>query len=458
MSAASTRTAAEAFERRVRAVDELDLARVRQTFSSLVHGEQFVDLNACVRCGLCAEACHYYLAEPGPDATPARKVQLVAAVFRRELTMLGRCLPGWVGARDLDPALVEEWIDELFGRCTMCGRCMLNCTAGIDVPAIVRAGRGALAAADLVPPELKAAVDASVATGNSMGITRDEWVETVAWMEQELQAELGDPCARLPLDRAGADLLYTVNPREPKFFPLSLLATGAIFHAAGASWTLSSENYDVTNYGMFAGDPATAATFSGRLLAAARALGVRTLVLGECGHGFQATRWLAPEWLGDRPGVEVRSVLEVVADYIRSGRVRLDPARVPGPVTLHDPCNLVRLGGIVEEPREILSRAVSRWVEMSPSREQNFCCGGGGGQLAMSRYAKRRLAAGRIKAEQIRATGAAIVAAPCHNCIDQLIELNREYQLGVQVKSICELVADALVWPTKGATIEEVAR
>jgi Fe-S oxidoreductase len=416
-----------------------------------------VDLNACMRCGLCAEACHYYLADGDPDATPARKVELVAAVFRRELTAVGRCLPGWIGARELDAGLVGEWIDELFGRCTMCGRCMMHCTVGIDIPAIVRAGRGALASADLLPPELKSAVDASITTGNSMGITRDEWVQTVAWLEEELQAELRDPTARLPLDRPGAELLYTVNPREPKFFPLSLLAAGAIFHAAGASWTLSSENYDVTNYGMFAGDPATAGTVSGRLLATARTLGVRTLVLGECGHGFQATRWLAAGWLGEGPAVEVRSVVEVVADYVRSGRVRLDPSRVPGPVTLHDPCNLVRLGGIVEEPREILARAVSRFVEMSPAREQNFCCGGGGGQLAMGRYAKRRLSAGRVKAEQIRATDAEVVVAPCHNCIDQLNELNKEYGLGVQVKTICELVAEALVWPAEDSAGAQVA-
>jgi Fe-S oxidoreductase len=179
-----------------------------------------------------------------------------------------------------------------------------------------------------------------------------------------------------------------------------------------------------------------------------RKLGARTLVLGECGHGYNANRWRAPEWLGEDEPPRVVSILEVVADYVQQGRLRLDPSRNPSLTTLHDPCNLVRLGGIVEQPRTVLSAAVNDWVEMTPNREQNFCCGGGGGQLSMGQYAKRRLAAGAVKAGQIKATGAKVVAAPCHNCIDQLSDLNKEYGLGVKVTTICELVAGALVWNT----------
>ncbi len=278
-----------------------------------------------------------------------------------------------------------------------------------------------------------------------MGILRQEWLDTVHWLEEELQMETGDPAARLPVDQTGAKLFYTVNPREPKFFPLSLLAAAKVFYAAGESWTFSSDHYDVTNYGLFSGDDKKAGLISGRLFESMKKLGSSILVLGECGHGFNANRWEAAEWLNRGHGFEVKSVLQVIADYIRQGRIRLDPARNALPVTLHDPCNLVRLGGIVEEQRFILHRAVSRFVEMRPNREKNYCCGGGGGQLSMSRFAKRRLQVGKIKAEQIKKTGAKIVVAPCHNCIDQLIELNKEYKLGVEVKTVSEIVANALV-------------
>jgi len=171
-------------------------------------------------------------------------------------------------------------------------------------------------------------------------------------------------------------------------------------------------------------------------------------VMGECGHGYASARWEAAEWLARRPDFEIVSFLEVMAGYLRDGRLTVDPSRHPEAVTLHDPCNLVRHGGVSEPQREILRRCVSRFVEMTPNRAENFCCGGGGGQLSMSAFKRKRIEAGGVKAEQIRRTGAKTVVAPCHNCIDQLMELNKEYKLGVAIKTVAEMVADALVLPT----------
>ena len=135
----------------------------------------------------------------------------------------------------------------------------------------------------------------------------------------------------------------------------------------------------------------------------------------------------------------------MILEYLNDGRIRLDPTRNPAPVTYHDPCNLVRNGGVVEEPRQVLRQAVMTFLEMCPNREQNWCCGGGGGMLSMTEFAKRRIEAVRKKAEQIKATGAKIVATSCHNCLDQLQEINKHYRLGVEVKLLVELVNNALV-------------
>jgi len=399
---------------------------------------------SCLRCGLCAETCHYYQTSPCLEAHPAYKLNLVLAVFKRYFTGVGKVAPAWVGGRALDQRTIREWLDSLFGRCSLCGRCFLNCTVGINIPRFVRAGRGVLASLDLVPRDLQSTVRTAVEKGNNMGIEPQEWRETVEWLEEELRTETGDPAARMPLDARGARLFYTVNPREPKFFPLSLVAAASIFHAAGESWTFSSDCYDVTNYGLFTGDNNIAGGISARLFKRATELGCETLVLGECGHGFNAHRWESNEWLMGASVPKMKSIIQVIAEYIREGRIKLDPSRNSKPVTLHDPCNLVRLGGVIEEQRFVLRHSVRSFIEMNPNREQNYCCGGGGGQLSMSRFAKRRLEAGRIKAEQIRATGARIVVAPCHNCVDQLTELSKEYKLGVEVRTVAEIVANAL--------------
>ena len=175
-------------------------------------------------------------------------------------------------------------------------------------------------------------------------------------------------------------------------------------------------------------------------------LGVDKIILSECGHSFRSFRWEGPNWMKKEYKLPVRSMLDLMLEYINEGRIKVDRSKNPDRVTLHDPCNLVRWGGISEPQRKVLHKCVSDFVEMTPNREQNFCCGGGGGMLSMSEYGDRRIASGKVKADQISATGAKIVATPCHNCADQLLELNKHYKLGVDIQSVTELVYNALAF------------
>ncbi len=401
-------------------------------------------LEACVRCNLCAESCHVFRSDGESASAPAAKVQQVARLYRRYHTWSGRLLPGLTGARALDDAALAELAASAFGRCTQCGRCTLNCAVGLDPAAAIRFGRALASAAGQVPAGIRANVVAALEAGNSMRIGAEDFEETIAWLEADLRETTGDASIALPVDRAGARVLYALNPREVKFFPLSISAAGRLFHAAGESWTLTSTDFDITNYGYFAADTDAAREISRRLVERAEALGVETLVVAECGHGFRTLRWEAPEWLGRTPPFRVRSFVEVLDEYVAAGRVRLDPAKNPDRVTLHDPCNLVRNGGVIEPQRRVLRAAARDFVEMTPNRERNWCCGGGGGLLAASEHRERRLRSGRPKADQIRATGAKVVVSPCHNCIDQLMELNRHYGLGVEIRTLAEVAADAL--------------
>jgi Fe-S oxidoreductase len=427
------------------APDDTELERTaRQTLARVIRGLAAYHLNACVKCGLCGESCHIYRAEPEPRNLPGAKAGEVMRFYRRYHTLLGRIAPGLVGARDLTRAALDELVEVVYGRCTGCGRCGLHCSIGLDVASIIRAGRQVLVAAGRVPDGLQRTVDNQLQTGNQMAIPREELLSTAEWLSEGLQLETGDSGVRVHVDQPGRRILYLVNPREVKFFPLSLMAAAGVFHVAGESWTLSSQFYDVTNYGFYAGDDAAAAELTRRVVDEARALGVQEIILSECGHGFRSFRWEGPNWLQQEYPLPVRSVLELLDDYLASGRIRVDPEKNPERVTLHDPCNLVRWGGVSEPQRRILKRVVKDFVEMTPNRQNNFCCGGGGGMLSMSEFGDRRVASGQMKAEQIRATGARIVATPCHNCADQLIEISKRYKLGVEIKAVVELVYAAL--------------
>ena len=402
-------------------------------------------LNACVHCGLCGTSCLFFRTYNEPKYIPGKKVDLVASIYRRYCTMMGKVAPKLVHARDLDDEMAEEMIDSLYGACTMCGRCVKHCSIGVDIPFIVHTGRRMLATMGLVPKTLQATVDAAVNTGNNMGIPEDEFVDTIQWMEEEMQDELEDENACIPLNEPGKDILYTLNPREPKFFPLSISAMAKIFYAAGESWTLSSKMYDVTNYGYFSGNDQEATIIAKHMYEEVKRLNCKKLVLGECGHGTRALRWESPNYMRQNPEFEMITLVELIERYIKTGRIKLDKTLNTKKFTIHDPCNITRNGGLFSSLRFVVNSAVPNLIEMDPYGIDNFCCGGGGGMLAMSEYKDRRIEVGKIKADQIIKTGAEVVITPCHNCVDQLTQLNHFYKLNVEIKSVAEVVADALV-------------
>jgi Fe-S oxidoreductase len=416
-----------------------------EIFESEGSSKLLTHLNSCVHCGLCADSCIYYNVYKDARYVPAYKVDLVASIYRRYHTLTGKTIPWLTGARDLDDVTIREMVDLMYGACTLCGRCSAHCSIGVDIAYLVQTGRSMLANMDFVPGSLQSTVDSAIRSGNNMSIPTGDLVETIKWLEEDLRMEVNDDKASIPVDEKGKKIMYTLNPREPKFFPLSISAMAKIFYAAGESWTLSSRMYDVTNYAYFSGDMAEAGIIAQRMYDEVENLNAARCVMAECGHGYRVFRWEAPNYLRKTFPFEVLTCGELIAEYIREGRIIVDPSKIKGRVTLHDPCNLVRTGGIIEEQRYILRHAVSDFVEMNPHGADNLCCGGGGGQLAMSEYNERRMKIAGMKAEQIKNTAADIVCTPCHNCVDQLTQTNAQYKLGVKIMTVAEIVAEALV-------------
>lgn len=402
-------------------------------------------LNSCVHCGLCAESCLYYLATKDEKYIPANKVDIISSIYRHYCTFSGRYFPKLTGAKELDESMINEMIDQLFGSCTLCGRCTKHCSIGIDITYLVREGRRMLSEMGNVPASLQSTVNAAINTGNNMSIPDEEFRDTLSWLEDELKDEVNDPNALIPLNIPNVNILYTLNPREPKFFPLSISAMAKIFYAAKESWTLSTKMYDVTNYAYFSSNNDEAKIITQRLFDEMLKLNATRCVLAECGHGSRAFRWEGPNYIQKEYPFDVITSVELLAEYISKGKLKLDKDKNKELVTLHDPCNLVREGGVINEQRYILKHAVNKFIEMTPYGTENFCCGGGGGQLAMSEYNERRMKIAEIKAEQIRKTGASIVVTPCHNCVDQLMQIDNKFKLGVKIKTLSEIVADAII-------------
>nr|CAJ31188.1 Reductase, iron-sulfur binding subunit containing response regulator receiver [uncultured sulfate-reducing bacterium] len=430
-----------------------------ELFKQRLNRQHVLSLSACAHCGMCNDSCHYFLADGDPKMTPAAKADRIRSVYKGFYDWIGKFVPFWVGARKIQTdGDLEELKDVFFGSCTGCRRCTLNCPFGVDMAAIVGLTRSCLVDVGVAPEGVLTVMKDQWETGNQMAITPEDYIETLEWLEEETQMELDDPDFKVPIDKEGADFVYVINPREIKYAPLSLQAAFKIFHVAGLDWTMGSSGWDNTNFGLFSGKPDLGGHMSNLAYNHAKKLGVKRLVVSECGHGLRSTKWEGPNWGKANPlPFEIISILELMVDLINSGKIILDPHKNTDPVTYHDPCNLSRSGGMTEEPRFCLKRACIDFREMTPNRSDSYCCTGGGGAMSMSEYSKRRLSVSKMKAEQIERTEAASVATACHNCVDGLTDVIKhndlKYDFGngkpklLPVKNVCEYVADAIVIP-----------
>lgn len=404
-------------------------------------------LVGCVHCGMCHEACHFALANPDdPTMTPSYKADQLRKIFKHNHDWTGRAFPWWVGAKvPTTDADLEKLKDIAFGTCTNCRRCTYNCPMGVDTAVLNRIMRGLLTSVGVMPEGVRVVSKDQWEIGNQMGVLKEDYLDTLEWMSEELESEVGDPSVAIPVDVEDREVMYVINPREAKYDPRTIAAAARIFWAAGESWTMPSEGWDQTNFGLFSGDDALGGIAGKRVYEKVKELRAKKLVISECGHGFRSTRCEAMNWAGHDVDFPIESSVFTMLRYIKEGKIKVDKSVCKERVTYHDSCNLARSCGITEEPRELLGMVAADFVEMTPNRQENFCCTGGGGAMSMSEYAPRRLVSAKIKADQIRETGAKIVVTSCHNCVDGLKDLIKHYKLDCEVKQLVDLVAEALI-------------
>lgn len=381
----------------------------------------------CQTCGSCAGACPI----AGVDALDPRKIVRMAFLGMDE------------------ELLASDWP----WKCSLCGKCEIACPMNIEILQLMRRIRARRDRA-MVPFPIQKGVVTCLQTGNNLGIPREDFIALLTERGGEL-AQSSCPGFVTPIDVSGARLLVTVNSKEPFAEPDSLTWWWKIFHAAGESWTISSENWDGVNWGLHSGDDDAMRTLAKRIVDNVERLNCKALLLPECGHAYYATRYALECWFPDvLQQVQLYSVFDLLLEYLDQGRIQVQPGCGSKAVTFHDSCNYGRKSlktfghGYFEEARTLVQACCAQYVELVPNREDNYCCGAGGGAWA-SPFAAERVYHGRIKARQISESGAKLLVTSCQTCRDQLEKsLCREFNLNIEVRYLWELVATCLV-PTK---------
>jgi Fe-S oxidoreductase len=392
-------------------------------------------LETCTRCGVCTEACHVYASMGQVKYIAAYRAEIIRRIYKKYFKGRGKFWPSVGEAKELTEMTVDELFEAAYS-CTGCRRCMVYCPFGIDTQMIMSIAKLLLIGVNAEPEILSMLADTSIEKGKSFELFKQGFLDGIKRLEEEVvqkwKVEAGQ--AAIPIDVEGADMLYVALAGAHSIIPAA-----AVFNAAREKWTLSF--FEAVNFGAFVGDPTKTKLILDRIVNEALRLKVKEVCVCECGTAYRVMKQLS----GKQP-FNVVSITEVHARYLREGRIKLDKNKLNGAITYHDPCQIARNAGVMDEPRYILQHLSGDFREMTPDPKYNWCCGGGGGLVALGEETLDfRMKSAKVKAEQVNATGATILATACENCHTQLSNLNDHYKMGVQVEFLSSLVADALV-------------
>ena len=384
--------------------------------------------------GLCAEACHFYVTTGDPKYTPIRKLDLLRRTYLREaspLAPLVRAL-GLVKKPSIDD--LQQWQELIYDSCTMCGRCTTVCPMGIDIAELVKEARHGMFKAGLVPERL-ALMDRTARQWGSTATPGEDLPDILA----DVAAEFG---VEIPCDLEHADILVTAAPAELGEHTKALADAAKILNRTGERWTMHQAGFDAANIGFNNGDLELQERLTRALIDTAVKVGAKTVLLPECGHAYGAARWEAAKWYGQALPVRIIHMTEFLDEMLAAGRIRVN--KISQTATFHDPCQIVRRGGLEAAARRVLAALGFELIELKDHGLTGYCCGGGGGVVSNVRSTPLRHRVFELKKQQVEATGAQHFVTSCGQCRITLEQGAKHAHWDRQTESLLELVADNL--------------
>ncbi len=392
--------------------------------------------SSCTHCGMCAEACLFFTETGDPTRIPINKAEPLRRIWKAEYTLLGRIGKLFGLTAKVDDALLTEWETLVYDSCTLCGRCSMVCPVGNDIALLIRKTREGMAAAGHAPKGLIGATKRAVTIGSPMGVKLPALMAQIGHVER-------DTGMKIPVDVVGAEYMLLLSSMEIMNFPEFIEASAKIFDKAGVSWTISSEAFEATNSGIQIGVADIAAELVQRIVDAAEKLKVKTVISPECGHAYMAIRWEGPNLVGKPFSFKVRHILEVLDEFRQDGRLKIT-GKEKQRLTYHDPCQISRRGGVIEQPRNLINMFSDNFVEMPDTGKMNWCCGAGGGVSSNERADELRLKVFQRKKDQLDEINPDAIISACSNCRIHLEDGLEEYHMDIPLMSLTETLAEHL--------------
>lgn len=420
-----------------------------------------LSIEHCAKCHTCSDACPVFeMSGDNEVYRPIFRSEVLRRIYKKYIKPGGKLKAKFTGDIDLNWTTIAR-LAELAYRCTLCRRCASVCPVGVDNGLITHELRKlfsqemGIAAKEIHENGSMLQLKVGSSTGMNSVVVKDN----IEFIDEDMTDETGITI-HTPWDKEGADVLLIHNAGEILAWPENPGAFAILFEAAGISWTLSSDlaAYDGINYGLWY-DDVQLARVAIKHAEAAKKLGVKKIVIGECGHAHKALTVIADRVLTGDLNIPRESAMVILEEIFNSGRIKFDPSKNDFPVTLHDPCNMVRAMGVVEPQRRIVRAIAPGFREMEPHGVENYCCGGGSGFAIMSpnNFADwRNMVSARKKLLQILESFKdepqdidKYVCAPCSNCKGAIRDFLEYYHVtersNIYYGGLVELMVNAMV-------------
>ncbi len=445
---------------------EIILEGLRERLHKFRSLQIFMDI--CVRCGACADKCHFFIGSGDPKNMPVMRAELLRSVYRHDFTLAGKIFGKFAGSRELTLDVVKEWF-YYFYQCTQCRRCSVFCPYGIDTAEITVLVRELLSLIGVNIDWIVTPVANSFRTGNHLGIQPHGFKDSIDFAVDELESITGVR-VEAPINKKGAEILFITPSADyfgtPHYY--TLLGYLALFHEIGLDYTWSTYASEGGNFGNFISHDLMK-SLNAKMYAEAKRLKVKWILGGECGHMWRVVHQYMDTLNGPADFLEepvspitgtkfentkstkMVHICEFTADLIKNEKIRLDKSRNNHrKVTFHDSCNPARALGLIEEPRYIIRNACNYFYEMPENtiKEQTFCCGSGAG-LGNDENLEMRMRGGLPRANAVKFVKEkhAVNYLGCICAIDKatLPPLMEYWVGGVDVGGVHELVGNALI-------------
>jgi heterodisulfide reductase subunit D len=382
-----------------------------------------MELDTCSHCALCTEKCPAYNESQNALHAPGVRTSKTVKLYNKKYSLWSKIF----GEKEITEEEIKELSESAYN-CTLCGRCRESCPFGFETHELWIRIRELIDSAKAAPENVQRLSQMLEENMNPYGLdpdTRLDWAlfSDLDDVPEEDEAEIAY--------FVGCTTAYKGANHDVAFSICSIL------EEQGENWTLLGEDeWCCGAPSLMAGKREEAKKYAEHNVDTLEEKGVKRIITG-CSGCYRIFKHEYSILIGRKPKFDVLHSVQYLNELLQTRKLGIEQGNEK--IIYHDPCELGRLSGVIQEPREALSKITSNLIEFEEAGIDSKCCGGGG--LLQSVNESMRFNIVKEKLDEAVKKNADMIVSACPACKLAFVDGAREYGHEIEVRDIHELIA-----------------